>query len=162
MNIKRLALVAMASVAFAAGAQAEGLGFGESTREGAFAEVRDDLKDAIVNRGYVVDYVGQLNKMLERTSEAVGSVTAGGAKSPYKDAEYMQFCAAKLTHDAISASPQNIVNCPYIVFVYELNAKPGVIHVGYRKPVAGPSKKSREAVDKIDQLLADIIKETAK
>ena len=162
MMIKRLALAALASMALAAGVQAEGLGFGESTREGTFAEVRDDLKDAIVNRGYVVDYVGQLNKMLERTSEAVGSVTATGAKSPYKDAEYMQFCAAKLTHDAISASPQNIVNCPYIVFVYELNAKPGVIHVGYRKPVAGPSKKSREAVDKIDQLLADIIKETAK
>lgn len=162
MNIKSLALAAFAAATLASGAQAEELGFGEVTRQGAFTEVRDDLKEAIVNRGYVVDYVGQLNKMLERTSDAVGSVTASGAKSPYKDAEYMQFCAAKLTHDAISANPQNIVNCPYIVFVYELHAKPGVIHVGYRKPVAGPSKRSREAVDKIDQLLADIVKEAGK
>ena len=162
MKIKRLALAALASVALAASVQADSLGFAESTREGAFAEVRDDLKDAIVNRGYVVDYVGQFNKMLERTSDAVGSVTASGAASPYKEAEYMQFCAAKLTHDAISANPQNIANCPYILFVYELNAKPGVVHIGYRKPIAGPSKRSREAVDKIDQLLADIVKEAAQ
>lgn len=137
-------------------------GFKEMTKTGSYSEVRDDLKNAIVNRGFVVDYVGQFNKMLERTSETVGSVTETGAKSPYKDAEFMQFCAAKLTHEAISANPQNIVNCPYVVYVYELTAKPGLIHVGYRTPVAGASKISRKAVANIDALLNEIITEVAE
>jgi uncharacterized protein (DUF302 family) len=137
-------------------------GFKEMTRTGSYGEVRDDLKNAIINRGFVVDYVGHFNKMLERTSEAVGSVTAAGAKSPYKDAEFMQFCAAKLTHEAISANPQNIVNCPYVVYVYELTAKPGVIHVGYRTPVSGPSKIVRKSVSKIGALLNDIVAEVTK
>lgn len=137
-------------------------GLKELTRTGNFAEVRDDVKNAIINRGYVVDYVGQFNKMLERTSEAVGSVTEAGAKSPYKDAEFMQFCAAKFTHEAISANPQNIVNCPYVVYVYELTAKPGLIHIGYRVPVSGPSKIARKAVSKIDSMLNDIITEAAE
>ncbi len=137
-------------------------GFKEQTRMGDYAEVRDDIKNAIVNRGFVVDYVGHLNKMLERTSEAVGSVTEAGAKTPYKDAEFLQFCAAKFTHDAISANPQNIVNCPYVIYVYELTAKPGLIHVGYRIPVSGPSKISRKAVAKIDILLSEIITEVTQ
>jgi hypothetical protein len=136
--------------------------FKELTRMADYTEVRDDLKNAIINRGFVVDYVGHFNKMLERTSEAVGSVTEAGAKSPYKDAEFMQFCAAKLTHEAISANPQNIVNCPYVIYVYELTAKPGLIHVGYRIPVSGPSKISRKAVNNIDALLNEIITEAAK
>lgn len=137
-------------------------GFKELTRTGSYAEVRDDLKNAIINRGFVVDYVGHFNAMLERTSEAVGSVTETGAKSPYKNAEFMQFCAAKLTHEAISANPQNIVNCPYVVYVYELTAKPGLIHVGYRTPVSGASKISRKAVAAIDGLLGEIVKEVAQ
>ncbi len=137
-------------------------GLKELTRTGGYSDVRDDVKNAIINRGFVIDYVGHFNKMLERTSEAVGSVTEAGAKSPYKDAEFMQFCAAKFTHEAISANPQNIVNCPYVIYVYELTAKPGLIHVGYRVPVPGPSKISRKAVSRIDALLNEIITEVAQ
>lgn len=162
MRAMRLLAVAAFTSLLAPAIQAEDLGFKELTKQGKYEEVRDDLKNAIVNRGYVVDYTGQFNKMLERTSEAVGSVTGTGAKSPYKDAEFMQFCAAKLTHDAIDASPQNIANCPYVVYVYELGSKPGEVHIGYRKPVAGASERSREATGKIEALLGDIIKEAAK
>lgn len=161
--VSRSALM-LAAVVFLATAPAAiaADGFKELTRSGNYADVRDDLKNAIVNRGFVVDYVGQFNKMLERTSEAVGSVTEAGAKSPYKDAEFMQFCAAKLTHEAISANPQNIVNCPYVVYIYELTAKPGLIHVGYRTPVSGASKISRKAVAKIETLLNEIITEAGQ
>lgn len=163
MNMIRLTAIALFSVFLSTAAPAtESTGLKELTKTGKFADVRDDLKAAIVNRGYVVDYVGQFNKMLERTSEAVGSVTAAGAKSPYIDAEFLQFCAAKLTHDAVSANPQNIVNCPYVVYVYELNGKPDTIHVGYRQPVGGVSKLSRKAIGEIDKLLNDIITEAAK
>ena len=95
MRIKVLAVtLAAALMAVIPPAGAEPSGLKEMTKSGTYAEVRDDLKNAIVNRGFVVDYVGQFNGMLERTSEAVGA-----AKTPYTNAEFMQFCAAKLTHD---------------------------------------------------------------
>ena len=96
---------------------------------------------------------------LERTSEAAGSVTEEGAKSPYKHAKYVQFCSAKLTHEAVSASPLNIGICPYVTFVIESRAEPGKITVGYRRPIPGPSKKTKKAFAKIDALLDEISKE---
>ena len=159
MRIKVLAVTLAAAAAAMAVAMpvSADKGMTAMTKKGVFAEVRDDLKNAIVNRGYVVDYVGQFNGMLERTSEAVGA-----AKTPYANAEFMQFCAAKLTHEAIAATPANIVNCPYTVFAYELAAKPGEIHVGYRRPQSGGGDASDTAVANIDKLLAEIVAEAAQ
>ena len=158
MRIKVLAVtLAAALMAAIPPVGAEPSGLKEMTKSGTYAEVRDDLKNAIVNRGFVVDYVGQFNGMLERTSEAVGA-----AKTPYTNAEFMQFCAAKLTHDAVAATPANIVNCPYTLFVYELASKAGEIHIGYRRPVSGGGDASDKAVAAIDTLLAEIVAEVAK
>ena len=132
------------------------------TTKGKFEDVRDNLKDAIVNKGLVIDYVGHLNQMLERTSEAAQSVTPQGAKTPYKNAEYMQFCSSKLTHELVSASPRNIVNCPYVVFAYELTGTPGTIHIGYRPPVGEPSRLTQQVNAKITALLESIVKEAVK
>ncbi len=137
-------------------------GYKTVTKQAAFADVRDDLKDAIINRGFVVDYVGHFNTMLLRTSKAAGSVTADGIKSPYKNAQYLQFCAAKLTHEAISADPRNIANCPYVVFVYEMGYAPGKITVGYRLPAVGPTRTSKRIAKKIEALLDGIVAEAAK
>jgi uncharacterized protein (DUF302 family) len=123
---------------------------------GRFADVIEGVKDAITAGGYVVDYVGHLNTMLERTSETVGSITPTGAKSPYRAAEYVQFCAAKITHEAVSANPLAIANCPYVIFVYELERSPGTIHVGYRTPVRATSMISQRINDRIEKLLDDI------
>ena len=86
MKIKRLALAALASVALAASVQADSLGFAESTREGAFAEVRDDLKDAIVNRG--IEAIGAGGKVAGAipgdTKAVIGHATAGAAAGPVK------------------------------------------------------------------------------
>ena len=104
------------------------LGFRVYTKAGKFADVRDDLQDAIVKRGFVIDYVGHFNQMLERTATAAQSVTKDGSKSPYLEAQYLQFCPSELTHAAISASPFSIANCPVAVFVYELKAEPSKVH----------------------------------
>lgn len=125
----------------------------------AFDEVFQDLKDAIINRGFVIDFTGHVDTMLERTSGVAGSVTKSGEKSPYLHAKYVQFCSAKLTHESVSANPYNLAICPYVVFIFESRAKPGTIVVGYRKPQAGPSKLSRAAFAKITKLLADIATE---
>lgn len=135
-------------------------GFQAYETKGAFNDVLSDLKDAIINRGLVIDYTGQLNTMLKRTSKTVGSVTESGSPTPYVKAQFMQFCSAKLSHEVISANPQNIAICPYVVFIYELKTSPGMIHVGYRRPITGPSKRSRKALSKVDALLDAIVKES--
>ena len=131
------------------------------SKQGDFNDVLQDLQDAIVNRGYVIDYIAHVDMMLLRTGEAAGSVTAEGAKSPYKNAKVLQFCASKLTHEAVSASPLNIGVCPYVTFVIETNAEPGKITVGYRRPIPGPSKATKKAFAKIESLLDEIAKEAA-
>lgn len=138
------------------------LGYVVHTVDGTFEIVRDDLKDAIVNRGFVIDYVGHFNKMLTRTSKAVGSVTAAGKKSPYKNAQYMQFCPSKLTHEAVSVSPFNIANCPVVLFVFELNYKPGKINVGYRLPMSGPSRLSKKIASDLRALLEQMAVEATQ
>jgi len=163
MRLVRLTLLALLAVLLSSAAQANPKhGYKTLTTQGVFEDVRDDLKDAIINRGFVVDFVGYFNKMLLRTSKVANSVTADGVKSPYKNAQYMQFCAAKLTHEAISADPRNIANCPYVVFVYELGYAPGKITVGYRLPALGPTRTSKRVAKKIEALLDGIIAEAVK
>lgn len=159
MKILRVFAVLAMAILYPGAALAEsGPGYKTYSKKGTYEEVRDDLKDAVINAGYVIDYVGHFNKMLNRTSETVGSVSLEGKKSPYKNAQYLQFCAAKLTHEAISADPRNIANCPYIVFAYELHYEPGIIHVGYRKPAPGATRTSKRVNAKIEALLDGIVK----
>lgn len=163
MSLRRMIVLAMAGVLLASAAQAaDDLGYRVYSKSAKFEDVRDDAKDAIINRGFVIDYVGHFNTMLERTAVDTGSVTALGAKSPYKNAEYMQFCPAKLTHEAVSATPFAIANCPIAIFVYEVAAESGKIHVGYRLPVATPSKLMRKVNEKLVALLEGIAKEATK
>ena len=128
-------------------------------KSGNFEDVWKDLKDAVVNRGLVIDYVGHVDKMLERTSGAAQSVTASGSQSPYLHARYLQFCSSKLTHASVSANPYNLSICPYVVFAFEAKTKPGEIIVGFRRPIPGPSKLTRTAFAKIEALLEGIAKE---
>ena len=130
-------------------------------KQGAFADVFQDLKDAVINRGYVIDFVGNVDTMLDRTSSASKSVTETGSRSPYLNAKYVQFCSAKLTHEAVSANPYNMVVCPHVLFAFEAKNKPGHIVVGYRRPTPGPSKLSKRAFKKVDDILMSIVKEAA-
>lgn len=131
-------------------------------RSGSFEDVFQDLKDAVINRGLVIDYVGHVDKMLERTSAAAGSVTSSGSKTPYLNAKYIQFCSAKLTHSSVSANPFNLSICPYVVFVFEAKSDPGKIIIGYRRPIPpGPSRLTKKAFATIDNLLDAITKEAA-
>lgn len=129
--------------------------------QGNFADVFQDLKDAIINRGYVVDFVGHVDTMLDRTSTASKSVTETGSRSPYLNAKYVQFCSAKLTHEAVSANPYNMIVCPHVIFAFEAKNKPGHIVIGYRRPTPGPSKLSKRAFKKVDDILMAIVKEAA-
>ncbi|MGI9421596.1 MAG: DUF302 domain-containing protein, partial [Hyphomicrobiaceae bacterium] len=120
-------------------------GYKYYSTQATFEDVLQDLKDEIIDRGLVIDFVGHVDTMLERTSSAAGSVTKTGKASPYLHAKYLQFCSARLAHEAMSANPFNLSVCPYVVFVFESRSQPGKIIVGYRRSMAGPSKRTREA-----------------
>lgn len=161
--LQRMACVLVVfAIAASAPALASELGYKALKTKSKFEDVEFDLKDAIVNRGLVVDYEGHLGKMLSRTSAAISSGSGSGVKSPYRKAKYYHFCSAKLTHEVVSINPLNISICPYVVFIFELESEPGIIHVGYRRPFAGPSAATRKAVDKVEALLLAVITEAAK
>jgi len=164
MRKKSLAAIAVLAggLCLAATAAAESPGYRERVKAASYEDVSENLKDAIIKRGFVIDYVGQLNAMLERTAADTGTVTSGGNKSPYKNAQYMQFCPAKLTHEAVNASPMAIANCPIAIFVYELAYEPGKVHVGYRMPVESPSKRVNEVNVRLAKVLQEITEEATK
>lgn len=158
MSIVRAVAVLLLFVLVPAAARAgEEEGSRAYTRTAKFADVRDDLKDAIVNRGFIIEHEGRLSAMLERTADVVE-----GAKSPYRDAEYVQFCPLKLTHEAVRASPLAIANCPVSIFVYEATASPGEITIGYRLPPATTSTALAAVNAKIAALLDELAREAAK
>lgn len=116
----------------------------------AFADVAADLEDAIVNRGYKVDYHGYIGEMLKRTAQDVGA-----AKPLYKEAEFFQFCSAVVSRAAMEADIANIAYCPYVVFAYEAEGEPGTVTTGFRRLPAGDGR------DAVNSLLEEIVREAA-
>ena len=123
------------------------------TVPGEFEEVFGDLQDAVINRGLVIDYVGDVGKMLERTAEAA----KGDTKVPYLNARYLQFCSAVLTHEATDADVHNLAMCPYVVFAYQTRAEPGRVSVGYRQIQLMPAAASQAAQAKVHGLLEAVV-----
>ena len=124
--------------------------------EADFADVVLDVEDGIVNAGLNIDYRGNIAEMLERTGKDLGSTT-----KIYKGARFMQFCSARLSRAMMEADPANMGVCPYIVFVYETIKKPGMVVVGYKRPLGAPGVASQKALGKIEALLEGIVKEAA-
>ncbi len=120
-----------------------------------YAGAVQDLENAIINQGLVIDYQGQVGAMLQRTQDDVG------AKTPYTNASYLQFCSAPLTHAAVAADPRNMAICPYVVFVYEVAGEEGAM-IGYRRPVGAEGEASRAAIVQIEAMLEAIVSEAAE
>lgn len=155
-HLIRILSIAVGLLFCAAQVSAQPTGYKVTSLKGSFEDVFFELSDAVVNKGLVIDFTGHVGSMLSRTSGAVG------AKSPYKNAKYIQFCSAKLTSAAVTADPANMAICPFVMFVYETVADPGTIHVGYRRPIGSTTDKSRVALAKIETLLAEILQMVAK
>ncbi|MEX0409240.1 DUF302 domain-containing protein [Aquibium sp. LZ166] len=117
----------------------------------AYDDVAAAIENAIVNRGYVIDYRGHVGEMLQRTATDVGAT-----KDLYSDAEFFAFCSAVLSRKVMEAEIGDIAYCPYVVFVYEAAAAPGKVTVGFRKlPPGGPR-------DEVNDLLTGIVEEAAE
>lgn len=123
-----------------------------------FANVWLQVQDAVRERGFVIDYEGNVGAMLERTAE----VSGGGAKVPYKQARYLQFCSSKLTHQAVAVDVQNIAMCPLVVFTYQAGDGPGKVVVGYRKVSGASGAASEKEMNKANALLKEIVDAAAE
>ena len=124
--------------------------------EAEYEDVRQDLGDAVINRGYKIDYNAFVGDMLARTSQDVG-----GKKSLYEHAELIQFCSAVLSRNAMEADPANIAFCPYVLFVYERSDEKGKIRVGFRRLDETGSSDSKKALAAINAVLDEIVQEAA-
>ena len=122
-----------------------------ATSEQPFVDVVDGVEAAIVNRGYHIDYHGFIGDMLKRTAGDVGAT-----KAIYKDAEFFTFCSAVVSRKVMEAEAIDIAYCPYVVFVYEAEDKPGEVVVGHRKLPAGGER------DQVNTLLGEIVTEAAE
>lgn len=119
--------------------------------ENAFEDTAQAVNDAIVNRGYKIDYHGFIGDMLKRTAGDVGAT-----KELYKDAEFFTFCSAVVSRKVMEGDIGDIAYCPYVVFVYEAADMEGTVTVGFRSLPEGGER------DAVNTLLKDIIAEAAE
>lgn len=129
--------------------------------EGTFDDVFDEFKNVIISEGLVIDYVGHVDQMLERTSQVNISENSKQIIPVYLSARYIQFCSSALTHKAVQANPQNLSMCPFLVFIYEETANPGHIVIGYRPPTLSADEKSIIISQEVVLFLNRILNEVA-
>lgn len=142
-------------VACAAGsARAEDGYMAVFTKMGNFEDVRDDVEMAITGRGMVINNVSHVGEMLERTGKDLGA-----KKQIFLKADMLEFCSAVISRNMMEPDPDNIVFCPYIIAVYVIPEKPGEVRVAYRRPQIVGSPESRKALESVDKLLSDIVRE---
>ncbi len=123
--------------------------------EASFDDALFDLREAIVNRGLVIDYESMLGAMLERTKKDVGSdVTL------FEDARIFLFCSAKLSRAAMEADIASVARCPYGVFVYRQPGDAAKTIVGFRH-VTPEGAAGDDPLRKIDALLDALAREAA-
>jgi uncharacterized protein (DUF302 family) len=118
--------------------------------ESSFEDVFDELKNAIIAEGLTIEYIGNVDQLLERTARVNISEDTEHVIPVYHYAKYLQFCSSVLTHKAVKADPENLSMCPFLVFIYETRADPGRIVIGYRPPTLGSDKESTVVSQEVD------------
>lgn len=120
--------------------------------KGSYEEVRDFIRMGIESEGLVINNVGHIADMLERTGKDLGAT-----KKVYEYGEQFEFCSATLSRTMMEADPHAIVLCPFIISVYQM---PGdkTVYLSYRKPAYTKNPKLKKALAEIEKLQIKIIK----
>jgi uncharacterized protein (DUF302 family) len=120
---------------------------------GTYADLRERVVFAIEEKGLVVGHVAKIGEMLRRTAAELKE-----PPPPFAEAEVIEFCSARLSRDVTLADPRYVAFCPYAISLYSLEAEPGVVHVGYRRPLApGANAALAAALQRAEALLAGIV-----
>ncbi len=120
--------------------------------KGSYEEVRDFIRMGIESEGLVINNIGHIADMLERTGKDLGAT-----KKVYEYGEQFEFCSATLSRTMMEADPHAIVLCPFIISVYQM---PGdkTVYLSYRKPAYTKNPKLKKALAEIEKLQVKIIK----
>ena len=121
--------------------------------KGTFQEARDLLQFSIEGQGLKITNTNNIATMLERTGKDLGAT-----RQVYENAEQFEFCSATVSRRMMEADPHAIVMCPYSVAVYTI---PGdkAVYLAYRKPAATQNPALKQALDEMEKLLSEIIKD---
>ena len=123
--------------------------------KGSFEEVKENLTNALTNRGMVVNNVAHIGDMLARTGKDLGK-----SNPIYVKAEAIEFCSATVSRATMEANPHNIAYCPYVIAIYVLPKEPNTVYITYRKPEGKGPKAGQASLAEIDKLLRELVKET--
>lgn len=130
------------------------------TVEGDFDDVKEEVTNAIKDRGLIVDHVSHIATMLERTGKDLGTTKAifGAGRG-----EAFSFCSAVVSRKTMEADPHNIAFCPYTIAVYSTADEPKKVHVAFRRPQrADGSEAARAALKEVDSLLDGIVRDALR
>ena len=119
--------------------------------------VRDDLELAITGRGIKINNISHIGDMLARTGKDVGA-----SKQIFEHAEAFEFCSATVSRATMEADPHNIVFCPYIIAVYSLPGEKNRTYISFRRPTLVGSAASKDALQKVEDLMSSIVAEVAR
>jgi hypothetical protein len=122
-----------------------------------YANARDDLVNAITNRGLVIEHNSHVAKMLDRTGQDLGTT-----KKIYGDdqGQTFSFCSAVISRKTMEADPDNILFCPYTIALYTTLAEPNKVNIAYRRPLrTDDSPASQAALEEVAALLDGIARE---
>jgi uncharacterized protein (DUF302 family) len=129
----------------------------EVTASGSWDDVKQQLVLAIENRGLVVNHESKVGEMLERTGKDLGA-----ARPIYVRAEVLEFCSALLSRQVLEADPRMLALCPYGIGIYTLAGETGKVHLVYRRPRLDGAVPAASALQRVDQLLHDIVQEAGQ
>ncbi len=118
-----------------------------------FDIAKDNVKDALSDKGLKINTVAHISTMLKRTGKSLGNPS-----NIYAKAENIEFCSAVVSRATMQASPHNIVYCPYIISIYSLKSDPKITYIAYRRVPKVKDKKSNKALQAVEKLLDDIAK----
>jgi uncharacterized protein (DUF302 family) len=129
----------------------------EVTASGSWDDVKQQLVLAIENHGLVVNHESKVGEMLERTGKDLGAL-----KQIYTRAEVLEFCSAALSRQVMEADPRMLALCPYGIGIYTLAGEGGKVHLVYRRPRLDGAAAAAPALQRVDQLLHDIVQEAGQ
>lgn len=122
------------------------------TLDAEFSDVVIDIENAILNKGFVIDFNGDIAKMLERTSNG-----SNDSQAVYKYAKFWQFCSSQFTRQMVEINPENIAYCPFVIFAYETVSDPGQVIVGFQPLVVGKDDDTLGMTNTINAMLISIV-----
>ena len=105
------------------------------------------VESAILDMGLTIDFTSHSGDMLERTREDVGSDVV-----LFTGATIYNFCSATVSREVIEADINNIIYCPYSIYLYSTPDKPDETIIGHQ---LYPGESMQPANDLLDAIIAN-------